>query len=175
MKIVYIRINNLKKTFMKKLLLAILFVSFVSFGQETQRFTLQEGTVVKLSLDKDINGKYLNAGDKIEFTLNEDIIQGNYVVLKKGLKAIGTVKEAAKSKGLGKKGKLTFSIDYLYLADGKVIKLRNEVTKNLNGSGGVVAASAVLLTPLALFIKGKNAKYPKGTVFDAYIDENTEI
>lgn len=171
---------------MKKLLLGTLFlacsistsaqeVQEVKKVEEKQTFNLQEGTVVKLSLDNDINGKYLNAGDKINFTLNEDIIQGNYVVLKKGLKAIGTVKEAAKSKGLGKKGKLTFTIDYLYLNDGKVIKLRNEVTKNLNGSGGVVAAGAVVLTPLALFIKGKNAKYEKGTVFEAFIDENASL
>lgn len=136
---------------------------------------LEEGTIIKISLDKDINGKELNAGDKIEFTTTEDLIQGDYVVLHKGLKVIGTVTEASKSKGLGKKGKLSFSIDYLYLSNGKVVKLRNEVTKNLNGSGGVVAATSVLLTPLALFIKGKNAKYEKGTVFEAFVDKKTLI
>lgn len=157
---------------------------FVSLGlslcnaQETtvkDSIFLEEGTIIKISLDKDINGKELNAGDKIDFTTTEDIIRNDYVILKKGLKVVGTVTEAAKSKGLGKKGKLSFSIDYLYLDNGKVVKLRNEVTKNLNGSGGVVAATSVLLTPLALFIKGKNAKYEKGTVFEAFVDKKTLI
>ena len=160
---------------MNKSIIMLLFISLFANAQEQQPYTLEEGTVIKISLDNDINGKDLNAGDKINFTTTEDIIQGNYVVLHKGLKVIGTVKEAAKSKGLGKKGKLTFSIDYLYLSNGKVVKLRNEITKNLNGSGGVVAATSVILTPLALFIKGKNAKYAKGTIFDAYVDEKTTL
>ncbi|WNM19245.1 hypothetical protein [Flavobacterium capsici] len=160
---------------MKKLFLAIVFLAIGVNAQTESSFTIPEGTIIKVALDKEINGKYLNAGDKIDFTTTEDLIIGNYVVLKKGLKAIGTVTEAAKSKGLGKKGKLSFKIEFLYLENGKVIKLRNEVTKNLNGSGGVVAATSVVLTPLALFIKGKNAKYEKGAVFEAFIDETTTI
>ncbi len=138
----------------------------------TPTTTISEGTVVKVSLNEDLSGKEVSVGQKINFTTTEDLIQGNFIVLKKGLKVVGTITEAAKSKGLGKKGKLAFSIDYLYLDNGKVIKLRSNVTKNLNGSGGLVVASAVLLSPLALFVHGKNAKYEKGEVFEAYVDEN---
>lgn len=161
---------------MKKLFFALLFISIGALAQEEKKsFVLDEGTVIKISIDNDVNGKYLKAGDKINFTTTEDIIQGNYIVLHKGLKVIGTVTEAAKSKGLGKKGKLSFSIDYLYLTDGKVVKLRNDVSKNLSGSGGVVAATSIVLTPLALFIHGKNAKYKKGDLFEAFVAEKTVI
>lgn len=68
------------------------------------------------------------------------------------------------------KGELAFSIEYLYLPNGNVIKLRNQVEKNLNGSGVGVAAGAILLTPLALFVRGKNAKYVTGDIFTAYVD-----
>lgn len=137
--------------------------------------TLSEGTVLKVALNDDISGKEVSVGQKINFTTTEDIIQGNYIVLKKGLKVVGTVTEAAKSKGLGKKGKLAFSIDYLYLESGKVVKLRSDITKNLNGSGAVVVAAAVLLSPVALFVHGKNAKYEKGEVFEAYVTENVTL
>lgn len=165
---------------------AILLASITGFAQETASvavtanvaptsITLNEGTIVKVALNDDISGKEVTVGQKINFSLSEDIIQGNFIVLRKGLKVVGTVTEAAKSKGLGKKGKLSFSIDYLYLENGKVVKLRSDITKKLNGSGALVATTAVLLTPLALFVKGKNAKYEKGEVFEAYIDENTTI
>jgi len=55
------------------------------------------------------------------------------------------------------------------------LKLRNQITKQLQGSGVVVAVAAILLTPFALFINGKNAKYERGTVFDTYIDETIEL
>lgn len=141
--------------------------AFASFAQ-----TISKGTVLKLSINDDISGKEVTVGQKIEFTLDQDVIQGNEIVLKKGLKALGTVTEAAGSKGLGKKGKLSFNIEYLYLDNGKVVKLTSEVKKNLNGSGGLVVASAVLLSPLALFVHGKNAKFKKGEIFEAYVDED---
>ncbi|MFV5702226.1 hypothetical protein ACM55F_10170 [Flavobacterium sp. XS2P12] len=165
---------------------AVLLASISGFAQETASVnvsanaatasvTLNEGSIIKVALNDDISGKEVSVGQKINFSLSEDIIQGNYIVLRKGLKVVGTVTEAAKSKGLGKKGKLSFSIDYLYLENGKVVKLRSDITKKLNGSGALVATTAVLLTPLALFVKGKNAKYEKGEVFEAYVDENTTI
>jgi hypothetical protein len=76
---------------------------------------------------------------------------------------------------LGKKGKLSFSIDYLYLPEGQIVRLRSQVEKNLNGRGEAVAAGAILLTPAALFIRGKNAKYEQGEIFTAYVDEDTSL
>jgi hypothetical protein len=172
---------------MKKIIFsAILLASITGFAQQaasvnvsanvsSSSVTLNEGSILKVALNDDISGKEVSVGQKINFSLAEDIIQGNTIVLRKGLKVVGTVTEAAKSKGLGKKGKLSFSIDYLYLENGKVVKLRSDITKKLNGSGALVATTAVLLTPLALFVKGKNAKYEKGEVFEAYVDENTTI
>jgi hypothetical protein len=182
---------------MKKIILcAVLLSSFCSFSQETvsstivtppppviatvttpsvAKRTLQEGTIIKVAINEDISGKEVQVGQKIAFTTTEDLIQGDRVILHKGLKVMGSVTEAAKSKGLGKKGKLSFNIEYLYLENGKVVKLRSEVKKNLNGAGGLVVASAILISPVALFVHGKNAKYEKGEVFDAYVDQTAEL
>lgn len=167
---------------MKKLLLiAVLFVINFAQSQTTtevveavkpKAITLSKGTEIKVSLNEDISGKEVSTGQKIYFTLSDDLIQGNDIVLSKGLKVMGTVTEAAKSKGLGKKGKLSFDIEYLYLNNGKVIKLSSQIKKNINGSGAVVVTTAVLLSPFALFIHGKNAKYKKGEVFSVFIDED---
>ena len=168
---------------MKKLILSIaLLSSITTFSQETVTTTeltikstaivLPEGTIVKITLNEDLNGKKLDVGQKINFTTSDDIIMNNRVVIPTGQKVTGTVTEAAASGMLAKRGKLSFSIDRLYLSDGRIINLTNDVKKQVKSSTGVVVATAVLLSPLALFIGGKNAKYEKGTSFEAYLKED---
>lgn len=162
---------------MKKLFIAaLLFIPVVLMAQiDSANVTLQEGTIIKAALVKDISGKEVSVGQIVDFELSENIITDNKIVIEKGAKITGLVTEAERSKALGKKGKLAFSIDYLYLPNGKVIKLRSQVKKNLNGSGAAVAAGAILLSPIALIFNGKNAKYEKGEIFTAYIDKEVRL
>ncbi len=136
---------------------------------------LQEGTIIKAALTKSINGKEVNIGDIVELELSEDIVINDKVAVPKGAKVTGLVTEAERAKSLGRKGKLAFSIDYLYMANGKVIKLRSQIEKNIKSSTTAVVAGAILLAPVALFIHGKNAKYEKGEVFTAYVDRETKL
>lgn len=142
---------------------------------DTTGIVLTEGTIIKAELAQDISGKTASVGETIDFHLGEDFIINNKVAIQKGAKITGTITEAERSKALGKKGKLAFSIDYMYLPNGKVVKLRSQIAKNLKGSGAAVAAGAVLLSPVALLFNGKNAKYEKGTVFNAYVDKDTVL
>lgn len=173
------------KTKMKKIILSIALLSgIVCFSQGStaigtqitpvvsNAITLQEGTIVKITLNEDLNGKKLDVGQRINFTTNDEVIINNRVVIPVGLKVTGTVTEASASGMLAKRGKLSFSIDRLYLNDGRIINLTNDVKKQVKSSTGVVVATAVLISPLALFIGGKNAKYEKGTPFEAYLKED---
>lgn len=157
---------------MKNLIVALLFTlpSMLCAQSATAPRLLQEGTIIKATLQEDLNGKTAEVGQIIEFALSEDLLLGDSVAVAQGAKITGVITAAARSKALGKKGELAFSIEYLYLPNGNVIKLRNQVEKNLNGSGAGVAAGAILLTPLALFVRGKNAKYVTGDIFTAYVD-----
>jgi hypothetical protein len=142
------------------------------FAQDSTKHTISEGYQIKAALLQDISGKTLSTGQSINFELAEPIIINDKIVVAKGAKITGTVTEAEKAKALGKKGKLSFSIDYLYLSNGQVIKLRSSVKKNINGSGAAVAAGAILLSPVALLFNGKQAKYSEGEVFTAYVDKD---
>jgi hypothetical protein len=168
---------------MKKLIFFALFsLPIFGFSQKSdssfstsQKKTLDEGTLVKAALKYDIRGGDLKVGDQLEFELAQPLMSNNDVVVQTGAKILGTVTEARGNGVLGRKGKLAFSIDYLYLSNGQVIKLRGQSVKNINGSGAVVAATAVLVTPLGLLIPGKSAKFKAGTQFDAYIDKAVEL
>ncbi len=117
----------------------------------------------------------MQVGNQIEFSLAQPIVVGDQVVVSPGAKILGTVTEARSSGVLGRKGKLAFDIEYLYLNNGQVVKLSGQNAKNLKGSGVAVAATAVVLTPLGLLIPGKGAKFEAGTVFDAYVAKDTEL
>lgn len=149
----------------------------MAFSQiDPQKNILYEGTEVSLSLNNDLNGKEVKVGEQIEFKVSKDVIVNDKVMIKQGCRAVGTITDAARSKALGKKGKLEFSIDYIYLPGGKPIKLKSSPEKaDSKGRGAVVATTAVLLSPLALFIKGKQAKIAAGTIFTAYIDHDIEL
>ena len=162
---------------MKNLLITmILLVPAIVFAQtDTTSIVLQEGTMIKAALTQNISGKEVSVGEAVNFELSEDLIIDNKVIVLKGAKITGSVTEAQRSKALGKRGKLSFSIDYLYLANGKIVKLRGQSEKNLNGNGAAVVAGAIILSPVALLFHGKNAKYEKGEVFTAYIDKEVKL
>ena len=159
---------------MKNLLFAILFLVTGTISAQ-QTAIIPEGTLIEAELTKDINGRDLNVGDIIEFKLFESIYVNDKKVIPFGQKIIGTVTEAKGSRMLGKKGKLEFTIDYMYLDDGTVIKLSGAQKSNLQGSGVAVAATSVVLTPFALLINGRNAKYEKGKLFKCFIAQNLEV
>lgn len=143
--------------------------------ETVKKIILSEGTLVKAALKNEIKGGKMQVGNQIEFSLAQPIVVGDQVVVAPGAKILGTVTEARASGVLGRKGKLAFDIEYLYLDNGQVVKLTGQNAKNLKGSGVVVAATAVVLTPLGLLIPGKGAKFEAGTVFDAYIAKDVEL
>ena len=142
---------------------------------KSKKIILPEGTLVKAALKNEIRGGKMQVGNQIEFTLNQPLVIGDQVVVPQGAKILGSVTEARASGVLGRKGKLAFDIEYLYLDNGQVVKLSGQNAKNLKGSGAVVAATAVVLTPLGLLIPGKGAKFEAGTVFDAYVAKDVEL
>ena len=142
---------------------------------KSKKIILPEGTLVKAALKNEIRGGKMQVGNQIEFTLNQPLVIGDLVVVPQGAKILGSVTEARASGVLGRKGKLAFDIEYLYLDNGQVIKLSGQSAKNLKGSGAIVAATAVVITPLGLLIPGKGAKFEAGTVFDAYVAKDTEL
>lgn len=162
---------------MKKFLFCLFsLITVIGYSQkDSAHIIIQEGTEVKLKTLIELKGSELKVGDKIDFELSEPIIINDQIVIRAGARASGSVSMASGSKGLGKKGKLDFTIDYLYLTGGKVLKLKSTISANPKGRGVTTAAVAVLVSPLALFWHGQQAKFPPGSIFTAYVDHDTVI
>lgn len=166
---------------MKKIFLiaAVVLSSFATAQTETtvagSNIEIYEGATVKARLKETIKGGSVKVGQKIEFELAEPIIVGDRVAVKQGAKISGSVTECRSSGILGRKGKLEFNIDYLYLDNGQIIKLTSNQKSNLKGSGLAVGAAAVLVAPAAIFIVGKGAKFEAGTLYDCTVAENITL
>ena len=136
---------------------------------------LNEGTVITVELQQDLNSKKNSAGEMVNFLVSEAVIVGDRVYVNKGTEAIGIITECVKAKGMGKGGLLNFDIKYLKLPSGKNVKLTNEVkSEGKNRSGGTIAAAAII-NPLFLLRKGKNIEYKKGQQFQVFVEADTQL
>ncbi len=136
---------------------------------------LYEGTVITIKLLDKISSEESKKGEMVEFEVSEPVIIGDRVFIAKGAKVFGQITEAEKRKGLGKAGKLSFSVNYLQLPSGKNVSLTSEVSGKGKAKVGPAIAEAVLLTPLFLLKKGKKIKFDKGDIFKVFVEKDTEL
>lgn len=161
---------------MKVSVLTLCFSLVFMLGTAVAQVTVYEGTLIKVENTMLLDSGKEKAGNTVEFILSEPITSGDKVVIPKGARVVGTITEASPSKMAGRKGKLNFSIDYLYLPEsGKPVKLRAQQGGDGKSRSNAVIAAALVVNPLFLAVKGKNIVVQPGTPFDVYIDETFEL
>ena len=161
---------------MKSLICLLLTVTILSQAQAQKgTYLLQEGTIVEVMTTEPINSKTAEEGTTIYLEVADDVEVRGKIVIAAGSIVKGEITEASKAKMLGKAGKLDFTIDYVKAIDGTNVRLRsNRSFEGKNKQGGVIAA-AVLLSPVALFVKGKDITIDKGKKFRVYVDKDYKI
>ena len=148
----------------------------------SNKFVLDDGTPIKLRLDRNLSSADAKTGDNIDFEVLEEVKVNDVVVIPKGNIAIGTVTAAEHKKRMARGGKLDIEIDYVKLADGEKAAIR--AVKETKGgghtgamTGAIVATSLVVwpAAPLFLFMHGKDTTIPKGTEITAYVNGNMPL
>jgi hypothetical protein len=147
-------------------------------------FVLEDGTPVKLRINRTVSSADAHVGDTVDFEVLEDISVNGTLVIPKGGLAFATVTEAQSKRRMARGGKLDINIDYVKLLSSDKAALR--AVKDMKGGGhtgamvgGMVATSLVFFpaAPFFLFMHGKDISIPKGTEVTAYIngDMNLDI
>lgn len=143
----------------------------------SNKFVLDDGTPIKLRLNRTLSSADAKTGDNIDFEVLEEVKVNDVLVIPKGSIAIGTVTDAEHKKRMARGGKLDIEIDYVKLADGEKATLR--AVKEMKGGGhtgamtGGIVATAIVVWPAApffLFMHGKDTTIPKGTEITAYVN-----
>ena len=145
-------------------------------------FVLEDGTPVKLRINRTISSADAHVGDTIDFEVLDEVHVNGTVVIPKGGLAFATVTEAQAKRRMARGGKLDVNIDYVKLVSGEKAALR--AIKDVNGGGhtgamvgGIVATSIVFFpaAPFFLFMHGKDITIPKGTEVTAYANGDMKL
>ncbi len=157
----------------------------VSANQVTKAqagFRLEDGTPIKLRLQRTLSSADAQVDDRVDFDVLEEIKVNDVVVVPKGGVAWGTVTEAQAKRRMARGGKLNVNTDSVRLADGEKAALR--AVKDVKGGGhtgamtGAMVATGIVFfpaAPLFLFMHGKDITIPKGTEITAYINGDVNL
>ncbi|MGA3240936.1 MAG: hypothetical protein ABSG03_32095 [Bryobacteraceae bacterium] len=86
--------------------------------------SLQDGTPVRLRLDRTVSSASAHVGETVDFEVTEPVIDQNVVVIPKGAVALGRVTKVEAKRRFGRAGALELSIDSVRLLDGRNLPLR---------------------------------------------------
>jgi hypothetical protein len=143
------------------------------YSTTDSKIMLPQGTPVRLLFASDINSKTAEVGDKIAFTLADDLKASNEIVIPKGTPAVGTVTEADKARALGIPGLIHFQVQALN-ASGIAVKLRGIAAKEGRDKAGTALALSIAV-PMGLLEHGEEAEIKQGTPFTAFVDVDTTL
>jgi len=145
-------------------------------------FVLEDGTPVKMRINRTISSGDTHLGDTVDFEVLEDITLNGVLIIPKGGLAFATVTQAQAKRRMARGGKLDINIDYVKLVSSERAALR--AVKDMSGGGhtgamvgGIVATSIVFFpaAPFFLFMHGKDISIPKGTEITAYVNGDMKL
>lgn len=167
--------KTLLLTTFASLLLAVHPLAVLAQTRNPSARVLPADTDLKLRLAQTLSSANASVGDLVLFTVVDDVMQGDTVVLPHDARAMGHVTLAQSKKWAGRGGKLSVMVDYARLPDGRKLALtaqRNDKAGGHTGAmTGAMVASAVVFfpaAPLFLMMHGKEMVIPQGTVVDAF-------
>jgi len=145
-----------------------------SIDPNTQR-ELKSGTQFTVELTWDLNSKYVQAGQAVEFKVVGDVVLDNKTVITGGTLLQGVVVNSEKAKGLGKEGKLDIQLNQVKAIDGQNVPLSGYLSKaGENKTTETVVIGALLFWPV-LLAKGKEAIVPAGSKFSATVSQTVVV
>ena len=108
-------------------------------------------------------------GDVVVARVFRNLEVDGHVVVEAGTEVLLLVADVRKARFLGRKGTLDLEATAVRAVDGTEIPLQGLYTRDGRGRKVVTVALSVAVAWPFLFLKGKNAVAPEGTVFEARV------
>jgi hypothetical protein len=138
------------------------------------KYTLREGTEVKLQFAEDLSSKTAVVGGPVTFVLSEDLKGGGVAVAMAGAKALGTVSNAKKAGMMGKGGELNVRLESLKVGSNQVA-LRGTKAREGDSKVGTTVALTALFGPIGLITHGKDIDIKRGAPMTAYVAHDIDL
>jgi hypothetical protein len=150
-------------------------ILIVVAAASAQVLTLQDGTPVRLRLNRTVSSATAHVGETVDFEITEPVTNENYVVIPKGAIALGRVTKVETKGRFARAGALELSIDSVRLSDGGTIPLRATREKGEGDMSGGRVAADIAASPVLVWVKGKDVTFEKGTETTAYVSGDARI
>jgi hypothetical protein len=137
---------------------------------------LPTGTRVYVETKQDLIGKgdQVQQGQSVRAQVWRDVIVNGNVLIAAGTPIVAKVDQYKHRQIAGVKGSMTIGAYETESVDGQVIQLSGGYHKDGKSRMALSITLGVLFI-LPIFIPGKAAELPSGTIFDAYIDKSWQI
>lgn len=139
------------------------------------RIKIPERTVVPITLIQNLKGSDVMVGSSVDFKVTRNIIIDDYIVIKSGAPAYGSVTFAEEAGYVSAGGKIGLSIDYCKAIDGTKVYLKSILQHKGKSSMGANIAASIIVCPLILLAKGEEAEIPLGTEFKSYTETDVDV
>lgn len=140
-----------------------------------QILTLPDGTPVRLQLGETVSSAEAHQGQTVPFEVSEPVVIQDLIVVPKGSVALGKVTKSQPKRRFGRSGALEISIDSVRLIDGSRAPLRAEAEKGTGPLGGGRLAATIAVSPVLVWVKGKDVAFQKGTETTAYVNGDARL
>lgn len=138
---------------------------------------LPQNTPVYLKLNDTLStrSKAVKAGQTFTLSVSRSVRLGQYIVIPRGAKAIGTITWRTKKGGFGKSGKMEVSLDYVEVGDQR-IPIEGKHREEGEGNSTATVATFVFVSMLGSgFITGHSAEIPAGHEFTAWTKDDVPV
>lgn len=140
----------------------------------TTSVTIRAGTPVQLTTETSLDSRSVRQGQRFTVIVAEDVTDGAHVLIAKGTRAVGEV-EAVSGKGMfGKAGSLLLRPLFVEVAQQRINLEGAEEARGKEQLGGAAVAT-VLTGGFGLFITGKSATVPAGSILRARVRSDATI
>ena len=164
---------------MKRQSLILLFVAVLGLlpgRAEAPQTVIKAGTIVVLETTNAISSKDAQAGQTVGLRVRYDVMVKGRAVIKAGAPGSATITSAEHRKGMGKEGSLAMKPSVVQAVDGQMVPLVGSGSTNSgNDTKGATIGLAVVVSPLFLLKKGKDATIPSGYEIQATVASETSV
>lgn len=136
---------------------------------------LPKETLVRISLQTEINSGKNQAGQSIRYRVVEDVLIDNRIIIPSGAEGVGRVISVESAGRLGRGGRVEVDFGTITALDGTAVPVQvaeRAITENRGAQDAAAAASVagvLLLGPIGLvggyFVRGQEHVVPPGTTF----------
>ena len=159
---------------MKKIFL-LLTAGMLSLMASAQQVTVKAGTIIPLQSNYQVKAADVEEGQTVDFSVIQDVNVDGVCAIPRGTIVKGKVTEAKKSSLAGTKGRLTISINNLFLPNGEPLYFSNTDVRISGKNRTPLAVVLGLFVWPCIFIPGSKAVMPAGYEVQATVASNTIV